>query len=242
MNYYKFHIGDYRRDTAHLSLLEHGVYRQLLDLYYLQGGPIPKETQWVIRRLSAKTQEEASAIQMVLNDFFELREDGYHHARCDHELAVYTQKSDRNAANGKHGGRPAKSGGTRAKTQTVSENNPDESESEAKKTLTINHKPITNNKKEIQKKNDITDLLDLGVPEQTALDFLKIRKAKKAPLTPTAIDWIKREAAKAGKTFAQAVTICVERNWQGFNAEWLRESGQNVVPLAANQQPARFPL
>jgi hypothetical protein len=33
--YYNFNIGDYRRDTVHLSILEHGIYRQLIDTYYL---------------------------------------------------------------------------------------------------------------------------------------------------------------------------------------------------------------
>jgi uncharacterized protein YdaU (DUF1376 family) len=40
MHHYQHHIGDYRRDTMHLTLLEHGVYRQLIDLYYLQEKPL----------------------------------------------------------------------------------------------------------------------------------------------------------------------------------------------------------
>ena len=61
MHYYQFNIADYRKDTAHLSLLEHGVYRQLLDWYYISEEPIPKETQVVFRRLCARTQEEQTA-------------------------------------------------------------------------------------------------------------------------------------------------------------------------------------
>ena len=41
MNYYERHIGDYLKDTAHLSLLEHGVYSRLLDVYYTRESPIP---------------------------------------------------------------------------------------------------------------------------------------------------------------------------------------------------------
>ena len=54
-------------------------------------------------------------------------------------------------------------------------------------------------------------------------DFLKIRKAKKAPLTETAITGIRREAEKAGLTMTQAVTVSVERNWQAFKADWYTE-------------------
>ena len=31
MHYYPKNIGDYRRDTMNLSLLEHGVYMTLID-------------------------------------------------------------------------------------------------------------------------------------------------------------------------------------------------------------------
>ena len=30
MNYWRKYIGDYQRDTAHLSLIEHGAYHMLL--------------------------------------------------------------------------------------------------------------------------------------------------------------------------------------------------------------------
>ena len=51
MHYYQFNISDYRADTAHLNIIEHGIYRQLIDWYYLDEKPIPKETQVVMRRL-----------------------------------------------------------------------------------------------------------------------------------------------------------------------------------------------
>ena len=43
-------------------------------------------------------------------------------------------------------------------------------------------------------------LLELGVVEQAAKDWLIVRKAKRAPLTESAIDELKREAEKAGIT------------------------------------------
>ena len=43
MNYYERHIGDYLKDTSHLSLLEHGVYTRLMDVYYTKETGIPKE-------------------------------------------------------------------------------------------------------------------------------------------------------------------------------------------------------
>ena len=59
------------------------------------------------------------------------------------------------------------------------------------------------------------------VPPDLARDFLAVRKAKKAPLTPHAMLGIKREAGKARMRVPDAIRICVERGWQGFNADWL---------------------
>lgn len=63
-------------------------------------------------------------------------------------------------------------------------------------------------------------LLGLGVDAQVAADWLEVRKGKRAKLTQTAIDALCREAAKAGISVAEAVRICAERGWQGFNASW----------------------
>ncbi|WP_411887373.1 hypothetical protein [Hydrocarboniphaga effusa] len=61
-----------------------------------------------------------------------------------------------------------------------------------------------------------------GVPEQIAEDWLKVRAKKRAAeVSKTVIDGVRREAKVAGVSFADAVRICVERNWQGFNAGWL---------------------
>lgn len=141
MNYYQHHIGDYRRDTAHLSLLEHGVYRQLLDWYYLSEEPIPEITEVVFRRLSAKTDEEKKAVETVLSEFFFV-ENGYRHRRCDKEIELYKSKAERARANGKSGGRPSITkvviSGFQEKTQTKANQEP----------LTINQEPLTNKHKE----------------------------------------------------------------------------------------------
>lgn len=136
MNYYNFHIGDYRRDTTHLSMLEHGAYRQLLDWLYLDEKPIPRETEVVFRRLSARTDEEKKAIEIVLSEMFELTEEGYVQHRCMTEIASYRGKAERAREAGKLGGRPKK-------TEEVISGLPEITEEKA------NHKPITNNHKPI---------------------------------------------------------------------------------------------
>ena len=141
MHYYQHNIGDYRRDTVHLSLLEHGVYRQLLDMYYLSESPIPKETQQVIRRLSARTQDEINAVEIILNEFFELTEEGWNHKRCDQEISAYQHKSHISRENGKKGGRP-KSIPEPEKTQQVISGYPGNKLNEPERSNALTNKPI----------------------------------------------------------------------------------------------------
>ena len=95
LHYYNHNIGDYRRDTAHLTLLEHGVYRQLLDQYYLDEAPIEKDLNKIHRYLQIKTEEEKNALTNVLQDFFMETEDGYVHKRCDDTITEYQSKSEK---------------------------------------------------------------------------------------------------------------------------------------------------
>jgi hypothetical protein len=70
-----------------------------------------------------------------------------------------------------------------------------------------------------------------GVAPQVAADFRKLRQAKKAAITQTAIDGIKREAAKAGLSLEAALTMCCERGWTGFKADWV--AGVGASPMAS---------
>lgn len=96
MNYYPFHIGDYARDTRHLTVLEHGAYRLLIDLYYLREAPLPLDLQGLCRLVCARSDDEILAVKTVLQEFFVGHPDGWRHVRCDEEIAIYR------AAKGNH--------------------------------------------------------------------------------------------------------------------------------------------
>jgi hypothetical protein len=64
--------------------------------------------------------------------------------------------------------------------------------------------------------------------------WLAVRRAKRAgPVTAVALAGVQREADKAGVTVDDAVRICVERSWVGFNADWARGPTARVSPIAA---------
>lgn len=92
MHYYTHHIGDYKRDTSHLSLLEHGIYRQLLDLYYLNEKPLDANA---MRLIGCRTDLERESAQLILNEFFEKTADGYVSGRCESELNRIYEKSEK---------------------------------------------------------------------------------------------------------------------------------------------------
>lgn len=68
------------------------------------------------------------------------------------------------------------------------------------------------------------------VPESVWSDFVAMRKAKRAPITETAIAGIRREADAAGMTLAEALAMCCERGWQGFNAGWVVRPPARAAP------------
>ena len=140
MHYYSHNIADYRKDTLHLSLIEHGIYRQLLDSYYLDEMPLNADISKLMRSHSIRTADEQSALENVLLDFFELTEKGYIHKRCDEVIAVYHGKSDkaRDSANARWQGSKGKKGKNDANALRS------HSEGIAIGMLTNNHKPITN--------------------------------------------------------------------------------------------------
>lgn len=149
MHYYQFNIADYRKDTSHLSMLEHGAYRQLIDLYYLNEAPISADKNIIFRLFRAKTKKEKFAIEIILKEFFILTETGWVHKRCNEEILKYSEKADVSRKNGKYGGRPKKTqqviSDNPTETQSVILGNPEETQSEPSEKLTNNHKPITNN-------------------------------------------------------------------------------------------------
>ena len=96
MNYYERHLGDYARDTGHLSALEHGVYNLLLDRYYVTEQGIPEQQAYRLAR--ARTEDERLAVDAVLSEFFELKDGVWINRRAQEEIARYQDKQRKASA------------------------------------------------------------------------------------------------------------------------------------------------
>ncbi len=92
MNFYARHIGDYLKDTAHLSLLHHGIYARLMDVYYTREHGF--EEGEAHRLIGARSKDERKATDEVLNEFFSWDGNAWGQARCDEEIAGYQHKQE----------------------------------------------------------------------------------------------------------------------------------------------------
>jgi uncharacterized protein YdaU (DUF1376 family) len=202
MHYYQHNIGDYRRDTSHLSLVEHGIYRQLMDSYYLDEQPLCADLAKLMRSHSVRSADEQQSLKNVLADFFELTENGYIHKRCDEVIAEYHGKSDKARASAM-----ARWG---SKHKDVNANAlPTQSKRNANGMLTINHKPITN----------ITT--PDGVSSDLWSDFIAYRKRLKAPVTNRVVTRLIKESKDANMTLEQAIETMIFKGWRSFDATWI---------------------
>ena len=75
MNFFKLYIGDYQRDTAHLSVTEHGAYMLMLQHYYATEKPLPTGKA-LHRMLRAQDKDERDAIDSVAAQFWSKTPEG----------------------------------------------------------------------------------------------------------------------------------------------------------------------
>ena len=131
MHYYRHHIGDFLKDTGHLSNDQMAVYLRMLWRYYLDEKPLKDDCE----SIAFAMRSDGKTVGLILHHFFVLQDDGWRHKRCDKEIADYHSKKEKaaNSANARWKDANA--------MRTHTERNADAP------VLDANHKPITNNHK-----------------------------------------------------------------------------------------------
>lgn len=100
-SWYPFYVGDYARKTAHLSLLEHGAYRLLLDHYYSTGLPLPDDNTKLFRICRARTPSERQSVLSTVAEFFTKDGTLLRSKKCDRVLDKQLNYSNSQSANAK---------------------------------------------------------------------------------------------------------------------------------------------
>ena len=84
--YQPFYTGDYYRDTRHLSMLQHGAYRLLLDHCWDQKGPLPLVAEKCYRICGAVSKDEQECVRGIVDEFFTKMADGHYNRRMQMEI------------------------------------------------------------------------------------------------------------------------------------------------------------
>lgn len=220
--YYKWHWQDWRanRTVQRMTYIERGIYRELLDECWSEGF-IPSDLEKMADIVGCPVDVMTNAWQVLSKCFVDAGEGRLANERLNLERTSKDAERVSKAIAGQKGGQ--------AKLLNSKDN-----EASAKQVLSTSH--IEEKRREEKEKRkapglSASDLVNMGVDSQVAEDFLAVRKAKKAPLTMTALDGIKREAEKAGVSLSTALATCAVRGWQSFKAEW------HTQPNGQTQQP-----
>ena len=239
MHYYQHHIGDFIKDTARLSDTQSMAYLRLLWMYYDSEKPLKPDT----RILSFQIGVSEVDTQLLLDTFFILCENGWHHTRCDEEIAEYHAYLDKKSNAGRASAERRKNNSSTGVEQVLNSSSTVEQTTTNQQPiihqdnneiqtgveqvlngcstavqLTTNHKPIKN--KNI-KPDDVSDLI--------WNEWIKMRKTKKASIGELVLSSYRKEASKINWTLEKVLQECVVRNWQGFKADWIdKQSVQSV--------------
>jgi uncharacterized protein YdaU (DUF1376 family) len=149
MHYYQHHIGDFIKATARLSDTQSMAYLRLLWMYYDSEKPLKPDSKVLAFQIGATVEET----ELLLESFFWLAENGWHHTRCDQEIAEYRAFLDKKSNAGKASAERRKNNRSTGVEQLLNSSPSDEQ-------LTTNHKPITNNQSKEAKASP-----DLGKPK-----------------------------------------------------------------------------
>lgn len=92
---------------------------------------------------------------------------------------------------------------------------------------------VTDTVKDIIKKekafNFRKSLVDYGFNENLVIDWLKVRKTKKASNTETAFNGFIKQVELANNDINHTLNECVNNSWAGFKSEWLSNTKNSQV-------------
>ena len=236
MNFYKHHLGDYAAATSHLSWDEDCAYRRLIDQYYKREAPLPPEIKDACRLARATTPAQRRAVEVVLLEFFTKQDDGWHQKRCDGEIQHASAQASTNRL-------VAEQRETKRRSRIVNETlheSSNETLNVGPKSLRTVGEPSQTPDSRLQTPDSISQKPEktkakekeaptapIDVDAEVWSDWKAHRRAKKAPVTATVMKAIRKEAAKAGITFEDALRTSCQRNWVGFEAAWYSEKKPN---------------
>ena len=216
MHYYQHHIGDFVRDTARLTDTQCMAYLRLIWMYYDTEKPLPNDPEGLAFQVGASDQD----VRLILKHYFETDSDLCRHKRCDKELAVFKEKSEK----------AAKSANARWNNANAMRTHTERNANE--RVLDANQEPRTKN----QIKKATTVAAPEGVSSEVWESFVQHRKVKKAAITPLVMEMLVEQSKLAGWSLENALKESVLRNWVSFKAEWVAKKPEPQTQMTAAER------
>lgn len=222
MNYYQHHIGDFDKTTRHLTRIERSIYRDLIELYYDTEQPLTLDRAALCRKIIARSNEESTAVEQVLNEFFTETAIGWYHDRCESEIERYHNNSSQKAQAGKA------SAAKRAEKlqQALNEistyvEQPLNDSSTNRQPSTVNHEPVVN------PLSDKSDGVRLANGKQKykddaiqVLEFLNMKTGKHYRPLKANLDLIAARLAEGAQVSdCRGIIVRQARKWMGTDQE-----------------------
>ncbi len=223
--WYAFYPDAYERDTSHLSLMQEGAYRRLLDHYYKTENALPVDPVSLYRMCRVSTQAERAALNSVLAEFFYLGSDGrYHNKRADEEIqkAVEISAKRSDAANKRH----SKTYANAEQKHTHSTTTSTATSSEAKASSGLEGAPQAASKPRRKAKTSIPENVPSPEARENAVQFWGAHaRVDLIPQLQDQIDQFKDHHLKLGSAFAD--WDAAWRNWYRNALKFTPKANQN---------------
>ena len=227
MNHYPHHIGDYAEATAHLSFVEDAAYSRMIRKYYSTEKPLPADVKAVQRLVGARTKDELRAVEVILQEFFILQDDGWHQPRCDAELTRYFEKSDKASASANSRWKASGRNANAMRTHKYPNANAHANASKTHDERNANQEPRTKNQEPREDQKQRSPSGSRLAIEALPGDWREYCKTERPELNPERvfIDFRDYWVAKPGKDGRKA-------DWGATWRSWVRKEGQFTKPAS----------
>jgi uncharacterized protein YdaU (DUF1376 family) len=196
----------------------------MLDWCYTHESPLPKDVQEIARFI--RMRDNAAAIRDVLNEFFELTDEGWFSSRVQREIEHYRTKVEQ-----------ASKAGKASAQRRVNGRSTDVQPTNNQEPLTINQEP----KKE--KVAVAPSVWPDWIPLDTWYAFLEMRKKMKKPPTEKAVELLLAKLKKfkdAGQDVQAILEKSITSGWQDvFEIKENKSFAQQAADVARVTVPAQ---
>lgn len=225
------YIGDYLSATSRLTTEQHGAYFLIL-MDYWKNGPPPNDDK-VLAQITRMPFDAWCNASSTIKSYFKHVDGMLIHARVETELKKSIERKESAVIKAKAGAAAKWAKHASSSPQAMLDPMLGDASSPSPSPSSLSTSTPTS-----KKHSAAFAACPSGVSENLWSDFVILRRAKKLPLTQTAINGLIREGEKAGLSISAVVQTCCERGWGAFKASWLHSEAQGKGNLSTPQLAA----